>query len=130
MDFAVFYFDYTYESFRKETIHSLRRQFIAGDCSNILQGKNDAEPTANKKFLALWEPVLDESRSMKYPFDSLKTVSILTSKDNKVRFINWVIPKTTELTNIKQLYSITITKTNTMLCYLEAIEEDYVNLKK
>ena len=58
---------------------SQKKLFIAYEDSlmriapTILQGKNDVErQLANEKFLALWEPILDESRSMKYPFDSLK----------------------------------------------------------
>ena len=110
---------------------SQKKLFIAYEDSlmriapNILQGKNDVErQLANEKFLALWEPVLDESRSMKYPFDSLNTVSILTSKDNKVRFINWVIPKdngTYQYQAIVQYYNY---QNKYNVVYLEAIEEE------
>lgn len=92
---------------------------------SVLQGKNDAErQLANEKFLELWEPILDESRSMKYPFDSLNTVSILTSKDNKVRFINWVIPQdngTYQYQAIVQYYNH---QKKYNVAYLEAIEEE------
>ena len=92
---------------------------------SILQGENDAErQAANEKFLALWEPILDESRSMKYPFESLSTVSILTSKDNNVRFINWVIPQdngTYQYQAIVQYYNY---QNNYNVAYLEAIEEE------
>lgn len=91
----------------------------------VLQGKNDAErQLANEKFLSLWEPILDDSRSMKYPFDSLSTVSILTSKDNKVRFINWVIPQengTYQYQAIVQYYNF---QNKYNVAYLEAIEEE------
>ena len=92
---------------------------------SVLQGKNDAErQLANEKFLELWEPILDESRSMKYPFDSLNTVSILTSKDNKVRFINWVIPQdngTYQYQAIVQYYNH---QKKYNVAYLEAIQEE------
>lgn len=110
---------------------SQKKLFIAYEDSlmrvapSILQGKNDAErQLANEKFLALWEPILDESRSMKYPFDSLSTVSILTSKDNKVRFINWVIPQengTYQYQAIVQYYNY---QNKYNVAYLEAIEEE------
>ncbi len=60
----------------------------------MIQGGNDAERiAANEKFLSLWEPILDEEKSMRYPFDSLSTISVLTSADKKVRIINWTIPQ-------------------------------------
>ena len=59
--------------------------------SNQIQRK-----IANTKFLDLWEPVLDEPKSMNHPFKSLKNISILTSQDEKIRFINWAIPKENE----------------------------------
>ena len=110
---------------------SQKKLFIAYEDSlmrvapRILQGKNDAErQLANEKFLSLWEPILDESRSMKHPFDSLSTVSILTSKDNKVRFINWVIPQdngTYQYQAIVQYYNY---QNKYNVAYLEAIEEE------
>ena len=110
---------------------SQKKLFIAYEDSlmriapTILQGKNDAErQLANEKFLSLWEPILDESKSMKHPFDSLKTISILTSKDNKVRFINWIIPKdngTYQYQAIVQYYNY---QNKYNVAYLEAIEEE------
>ena len=91
----------------------------------ILQGANDNErQAANEKFLKLWEPILDEAKSMKYPFDSLSTVAILTSDDNKVRFINWVIPQdngTYKYQAIVQYYNY---QNKYNVAYLEAIEEE------
>ncbi|MBF90367.1 MAG: hypothetical protein CMP75_01230 [Flavobacteriales bacterium] len=93
--------------------------------STILQGANDNErQAANEKFLELWEPVLDEAKSMKYPFDSLSTVAILTSDDNKVRFINWVIPQdngTYRYEAIVQYYNY---QNKYNVAYLEAIEDE------
>lgn len=91
----------------------------------ILQGSNDNERQAtNDKFLELWEPILDEEKSMKYPFDSLSTVAILTSNDNKVRFINWVIPQD----NGTYLYQAIVQYYNYQnkynVAYLEAIEDE------
>lgn len=92
---------------------------------SILQGANDDErQAANSKFLALWEPILDEAKSMKYPFDSLNTVAILTSEDKKVRFINWVIPQdngTYRYQAIVQYYNY---QNKYNVAYLEAIEDE------
>lgn len=52
------------------------------------QEKNRFE--ANKQFIALWNEILKEEKSMFYPFDSLKKdVSILMSPDKKFRLITW-----------------------------------------
>jgi hypothetical protein len=49
---------------------------------------------ANKKFIALWNVVLSDEKSMQYPFDSLKRdVSLLMSPDNKFRIITWDMRK-------------------------------------
>ena len=94
-------------------------------------GKNDLErQNANDKFLALLEPVLDQEKSMKYSFDSLSTISILSSKDKKVRIINWVIQKDNGLLITKLLYSFTIIKTNTRLPTLNPYKRNFVKLKK
>jgi hypothetical protein len=49
---------------------------------------------ANKQFIALWNDVLKDAKSLAYPFDSLKNdVSLLMSPDNKFRIITWNILK-------------------------------------
>lgn len=49
---------------------------------------------ANKQFLAIWNEVLKDEKSLQYPFDSLKNdVSLLMSPDKKFRIITWNIIK-------------------------------------
>lgn len=49
---------------------------------------------ANKQFLALWNEVLKDEKSMQYPFDSLKMdISLLMAPDKKFRIITWNILK-------------------------------------
>lgn len=49
---------------------------------------------ANKQFIALWNEVLKDEKSMQYPFDSLKKdVSLLMAPDKKFRIITWNIIK-------------------------------------
>lgn len=60
----------------------------------LLQNANTDEEKlqANTEFTELWKNVLEDPKSMKYDFDSLSTFPILTSKDKKLRIINWYIP--------------------------------------
>lgn len=60
----------------------------------LANGKDDTEKrNSHEKFLALWDTIIDNPKSMKYPFDSLKVyVPILTSKNKKLRIINWHTP--------------------------------------
>jgi hypothetical protein len=48
----------------------------------------------NKRFIALWNEILKEEKSLLFPFDSLKKdVSILISPDQKFRIITWNIER-------------------------------------
>ncbi len=91
----------------------------------IIQGENDAERlAANEKFLSLWEPILDEEKSMRYPFDSLSTISMLTSSDKKVRIINWIIPQdngTHQYQSIVQYYNY---ENKYNVVHLEPLQEE------
>ncbi len=44
---------------------------------------------ANKQFIALWNVILKDEKSMQYPFDSIKEVSRLMAPDKKFRIITW-----------------------------------------
>lgn len=47
---------------------------------------------ANKQFIALWNTILSDPKSIQYPFDSLKKdneISLLLSPDKKFRLITW-----------------------------------------
>jgi len=49
---------------------------------------------ANKQFIALWNSILKDEKSIQYPFDSLKNdVSLLLSPDKKFRIITWDMRK-------------------------------------
>ncbi|MBS1652799.1 MAG: hypothetical protein JSU07_12390 [Bacteroidetes bacterium] len=47
----------------------------------------------NKKFVAEWDKILSNPKSLTYPFDSLKEVSILNSKNKKIKLITWNLHK-------------------------------------
>lgn len=69
------------------------------DSLNILQKKVFATKTdtakfrINSKFWKLLDEVLLNDKSFYYPFDSLKQISRLASKDQKVRLITWNLNK-------------------------------------
>lgn len=56
--------------------------------------KESSRFEANKIFIALWNFVLKDEKSMLYPFDSLRQdVSLLLSPDKKFRIITWDMRK-------------------------------------
>ncbi|MDD3876423.1 MAG: hypothetical protein PHT69_07360 [Bacteroidales bacterium] len=60
----------------------------------ILYGANDfIKNEANTKFSDLLWEVLNLEHSFKYPFDSLKTISVLTSPDKYFRIFTWNLRK-------------------------------------
>lgn len=91
----------------------------------ILNGASNAErQRANEKFVKLWEPILDEPKSMRYPFDSLASIAILDSEDRKVRIINWLIPQdngTYQYQAIVQYYNY---QGKYNVAYLEPLQEE------
>lgn len=48
---------------------------------------------ANARFFKMWDEVLRNDLSFYYPFDSMKHVSRLVSKDKRVRIITWNLEK-------------------------------------
>jgi len=44
---------------------------------------------ANKEFIALWKGIVNDPNILRYPFDSLKDISVLTPRDKKFRLITW-----------------------------------------
>ncbi len=75
----------------------------------IFAGSCEAEKyEANALFLELLQDALSLNNSFRYPFDSLQTVSILTSPDNRVRIFTWMIARdngTYEYFGLVQSYS-------------------------
>ena len=60
--------------------------------STILQQENDSlKKILNEKFIAVLMRALANASSINYPFDSLKTISILTPSDKSFRIYNWEI---------------------------------------
>ena len=60
----------------------------------IMNGKTEQEKVvANESFKNTLKEVLQYDRSFSYPFDSLKTISIKTSSDNRVKIYTWTLKK-------------------------------------
>ena len=58
----------------------------------LLNGKNESERfSANEKFVEIWGLILDDPKSLKHKFESIKNFPIITSKDKKLRIINWIV---------------------------------------
>ena len=60
----------------------------------IMNAQTEQEKSvANHAFIKTLKEVLQYERSFNYPFDSLKTISIKTSSDNRVRVYTWILKK-------------------------------------
>jgi len=60
----------------------------------IMNGKTEQEKLiANDAFKNTLKEVLQYDRSFSYPFDSLKTISIKNSSDNRVKIFTWILKK-------------------------------------
>ena len=58
----------------------------------LVNGASESERLkANEKFYEIWDYILDDPKSIKYPFKSLTTFPIFTSKNKKLRIINWIV---------------------------------------
>ncbi|MCE3259360.1 MAG: hypothetical protein K0S12_1001 [Bacteroidetes bacterium] len=55
--------------------------------------KESDRVAGNKKFIAVWDGIVSNSKILNYPFDSLKEISILVPKDNKFKLITWNLHK-------------------------------------
>src|SRR4051812_21384780 len=51
--------------------------------------KENERIEGNKEFLAAWEKIIYNPNILKYPFDSLKDVSVLSPSDQKFKLITW-----------------------------------------
>ena len=60
----------------------------------IMNGENEQVKTgANEAFITTLKEVLQYERSFTYPFDSLKTIEVKTSSDNRVKIYSWFLKK-------------------------------------
>ena len=73
----------TFRAFEDSIIH-MHRQILNEYNATLRYQKNE-------KLLQLFHDVLEQRNSINYSFDSIKTISILTSPDKKVRIVTWYL---------------------------------------
>ncbi|MDR0603418.1 MAG: hypothetical protein LBG80_03835 [Bacteroidales bacterium] len=76
---------------RKDTFIEREDSIVKLHKSIILETNTILRYQKNEQLLFLLEETLDLKNSMSYPFDSIKTISVLTSPDKKVRIFSWYL---------------------------------------
>jgi hypothetical protein len=57
---------------------------------NTFYSRKESERFAgNKEFIAVWDRIVADPRILRYPFDSLREISVLTPHDKKFKLITW-----------------------------------------
>jgi hypothetical protein len=59
---------------------------------SFLSRKESERIEGNKKFMAIWEKVIQDPNCLHYPFDSVVEVSKLMPKNKKFKLITWNLP--------------------------------------
>lgn len=126
---AIFYFVFVFlafvyiNSFSQNTSFSSYESQLKLLANQLVYGKSDAEKlNAHEEFVETWDLILDNPKSIKYPFDSLETLfPILTSDDNKLRIINWHIPLDNNINQYHAIVQYYDNKKNYQVKYLKPV---------
>ena len=76
---------------RKSTFAFMEDSIIQLHKEIILENNIILRNQKNEQLLYLLEETLEFKNSISYPFDSLKTISVLTSSDKKMRIFTWFL---------------------------------------
>lgn len=76
---------------RKETYKAFEDSIIKLHKEILLENNIILKYQKNEELLFLVEEALQQKNSINYPFDSLRSISILTSPDKKVRILTWYL---------------------------------------
>ena len=76
---------------RKETFRAFEDSIIQIHQQILNEYNATIRYQKNEKLLQLFHDVLEQRNSINYSFDSIKTISILTSPDKKVRIVTWFL---------------------------------------
>jgi hypothetical protein len=76
---------------RKETFIALEDSIVRLHKSILLEANTIFRYQKNEQLLFLLEETLELKNSISYPFDSLKTISVLISSDRKIRIFTWYL---------------------------------------
>ena len=76
---------------RKDVFASMEDSIVQLHKNVISERNSILRYQQNEQLLSLLEETLEMKNSMSYSFDALKTISVLTSKDKKVRIFTWYL---------------------------------------
>lgn len=76
---------------RKETFRAFEDSIIQVHQQILNEYNATLRYQKNEKLLQLFHDMLEQRNSINYSFDSIKTISILTSPDKKVRIVTWFL---------------------------------------
>jgi len=76
---------------RKDAFVSMEDSIIRLHHNIISENNSILRYQQNEQLLSLLEETLKMKNSMAYPFDKIKTISVLTSKDKKIRIFTWYL---------------------------------------
>ena len=76
---------------QKREFAALEDSIVKLHKSILLERNTILKYQKNEQLLYLLEETLELKNSISYPFDSLKTISILTSSDKKIRIFTWFL---------------------------------------
>jgi hypothetical protein len=76
---------------QKKELASLENSIVKLHKEIILESNTIRRYQKNDSLLYLLEEAIGLKNSINYPFDSLKTISVLTSSDKKVRIFTWFL---------------------------------------
>ena len=87
---SIFFIQFSYSQ-RKEMFKAFEDTLVKLHKEILLEKNTIIKYQKNEGLLYLLEEVLGQRNSIQYPFDSLKTISVLTSPDKKVRLFTWYL---------------------------------------
>jgi hypothetical protein len=92
--FLLFLFCFVQITIAQDTYFREQEKLLNDLSLTIVQGEADfVRYEANERFLETLIYCLKIEKSFRYPFDSIKAISVLKSDDNKVRIFTWTVPK-------------------------------------
>ena len=93
----LFIFIYSQDTFSQNVSNKLIKEYedtLKVIAEQIMFAKKESDRVkANNGFIPILKEVLLFEKSFKYPFDSLKTLSILSPDDKSFRIFNWILRK-------------------------------------
>ncbi len=85
-----FFITYSYSQ-RKEMYRAFEDSIVKLHKEILLEQNTILKYQKNEQLLFLMEEALQQKNSINYVFDSLKTISVLTSLDKKIRIFTWYL---------------------------------------